>query len=356
MIRILHVVGIMNTGGIETWLMNVYRHIDRTKIQFDFVVHTVDRKGYYDEEIEKLGGRIIHIPEFRIINIFKYKKTWRELLKRNEYKILHTHIRSMAPIYLKIARQYGIKTISHAHNISNGKFPVSLVKNMFQKNIAVYSDIRLACSNEAGNWLFKKYSFMIIKNAIDASLYILNSKIRDEYRKKYDIEHNVVIGHIGRFSYQKNHNFLLSIFAELYKRNKAFKLVLIGDGELKEVIEKKIQKMNLASSVICTGVRSDIPNLLQMIDIFIFPSLYEGLGIALIEAQAAGLQCFVSDTIPKEAIITDMVNVLSIDEPASKWADKILNIMNTQRENTLSCIQNNGYDIKIGYNRPQPVR
>jgi glycosyltransferase involved in cell wall biosynthesis len=337
----------MNDGGIETWLMNIYRHIDRTKIQFDFVVHTTNRKGYYDDEIEKLGGRIVHIPEFRIANISKYKKTWEEILKRNDYKILHTHIRSTAPIYLKIARKYGIKTISHAHSTSNGKFPISLIKDMFQRNIAVYSDMRLACSSEAGNWLFKNHSFRIIKNAIDVSLYKLNTEIRNEYRKKYDIdEDNVLIGHIGRFSYEKNHSFLLDIFVELYKRNKLFKLVLVGDGELRKGIENKIHIMGLTSSVIFTGVRSDIPKLLQMMDIFIFPSRYEGLGIALIEAQAAGLQCFISDVIPKEAIITKTVNVISLKESAIEWAERIINTINTQRENTLSCIQDNGFNIK----------
>jgi glycosyltransferase involved in cell wall biosynthesis len=336
----------MNTGGIETWLMNIYRHIDRTKIQFDFVAHTMNKSGYYDKEIEQLGGRIIHIPAFRIINGLKYIKIWKEILKSNDYKILHTHIRSTASIYLKIARKYGIKTISHAHSTSNGKFPVSLVKDMFQKNISLYSDVRLACSNEAGKWLFKKYSFKIIKNAIDVSLYKLNIEIRNEYRKKYSVEHNIVIGNIGRFSYPKNHRFLLDIFVELYKRNKLFKLVLVGDGELRKSIEKKIRVMGLASRVICTGARSDIPQLLQMMDIFIFPSRYEGLGIALIEAQAAGLLCFISDVIPKEAIITETVNIISLKESAAKWADKILNSINTQRENTLSCIENNGFDIK----------
>jgi glycosyltransferase involved in cell wall biosynthesis len=195
----------MNTGGIETWLINIYRNINRTKLQFDFAVHT-NNKGYYDDEIENLGGRLIHIPEFRIFNMVAYKKAWKETLQKNNYTILHTHIRSTAPLYLKIAKKYGIKTISHAHSTSNGKFPVSLIKDMFQHNIAVYSDIRLACSNEAGNWLFKKHPFRIIRSGIDSALYELNSEIRTEYRKKYDVEQNIVIGHIGRFSYPKNHS------------------------------------------------------------------------------------------------------------------------------------------------------
>jgi glycosyltransferase involved in cell wall biosynthesis len=268
--------------------------------------------------------------------------------KNSNYHIIHTHIRSTAYIFLKIAKKYGFTTIAHAHNTSNGTWIHSLIKNFFQRNISKYTDIRLACSKEAGRWLFKNADYRVIKNAINSSLYIFNECIRSQYRKNFNMEDDtIVIGHIGRFALQKNHDFLIDIFANLYKQNSKFRLVLVGDGgEKRYAIENKVKILGLEEKIIFTGVRSDIHQLLQMMDIFIFPSRYEGLGIALIEAQAAGLQCFISDAIPKEAIVTNMVNVISLDEPATIWADKILNGMNTNRKNTLSCIQNNGFDIK----------
>lgn len=346
--RILQVVGIMNTGGIETWLMNVYRNIDRSKIQFDFVVHT-NKKGYYDEEILKLGGNIFPVPQFKIINSYKYKKAWKELLKKYDNKIIHTHIRSTAPLFLKIAKKYGYKTIAHAHSTSNGISISSFIKDYFQWNIVKYSDIRLACSTEAGKWLFRNNSYAIIKNGINVSLYIFDEKTRNNYRKTFNYkDDDIVIGHVGRFTYPKNHEFLIAIFMELYKRNTQFKLILVGDGgELKELIKTKIKTLGLEKNVACIGARSDIPQLLQMMDLFMFPSHFEGLGIALIEAQTAGLSCFISDTIPREAIITKMVHSISLNESAGYWANIIMNNLDHKREDTSLDIQNSGFDIRL---------
>jgi len=344
--RILHVVGIMDTGGIETWLMNVLRNIDRTKIKFDFIVHA-QRKGYYDDEIERLGGKIIRVPKFRLFNLFEYKKTWDSILKDKKYEILHTHVRSTASIYLRIAKKYKIMTISHAHNTSNGKFPISTVKMFLQRNISRYSDIRLACSKEAGIWLFKTHAFKVIKNGIDLSEYKRSSEIRAEYRKKYNFNNSdIVIGHVGRFSYQKNHIFLLDVFSKLHKKNDIFKLVLVGDGGLKNTIEKRIEKLNIKENVIFAGVRSDIPQLLQMFDIFFFPSHYEGLPVALIEAQAAGLHCFVSDVITNEIMITKLMHPVSLKEKAEYWADFIMQNINYEKKDATQAIKDAGFDIK----------
>jgi glycosyltransferase involved in cell wall biosynthesis len=343
--RILQVVGIMNTGGIETWLMNVLRNIDRTKIQFDFVVHT-NKKGYYDDEIKKLGCKIFQVPRFNIINIYQYKKRWKALLKNSNYHIIHTHIRSIAPIFLKIAKEYNFTTIAHAHSTSNGTWNHALIRNFFQRNINKHTDIRLACSKEAGNWLFKSEDYRIIKNAINSSLYIFNEKTRNQYRKSFNIEDSIVIGHVGRFIYAKNHDFLIDIFARLYKQNNKFRMVLVGDGKMKYDIEKKVKILGLENKIIFTGIRSDIPQLLQMMDLFLFPSYFEGLPISLIEAQAAGLQCFISDTISKESILTNYVYPISLNAPIDVWINMIMNNLNYKRENTSSYIKNNGYDIK----------
>jgi len=344
--RILHVVGIMNTGGIETWLMNIFKNIDRTKIQFDFVVHA-ETEGYYDDAIGMLGGKIIRVPKFKLFNYNKYKAIWENILQEKKYKILHTHIRSTASIYLKIAKKNGMTTISHAHNTSNGKFPMSFVKMFLQHNISKYSDVRLACSNIAGCWLFKKNPFKIIKNGIEVSLYEMNDEVRTAYRIKYNLsDENIVIGHIGRFTYQKNHNFLLEIFLELYKRNNMFRLVLVGDGELKNNIEKKIQYFNIKDNVIYMGVRSDIPQLLQMFDAFLFPSHYEGLPVTVIEAQAAGLNCFISDNISDEVVITNLIHFISLKKNAKYWANYIIGKLEKKREYCFQVINDTGFDIK----------
>lgn len=336
----------MDPGGIETWLMNVLRNIDRTKVQFDFAVHT-EKKGFYDDEIEELGGKFIRIPQFRLFNIHRYRKAWENILKQHGYTILHTHVRSTAPIYLKIAKKYGITTIAHSHNTSNGKFPIAFVKTFLQQKIAGYSDIRLACSDAAGKWLFRKHVFDIIKNGIDLSLYVQNDGARAEYRKAYHVaDVDILLGHIGRFSYQKNHFFLLDVFSQMYKKNKAFKLVLVGDGELKNDIKKKIQELGLSDSVILTGVRSDIPSLLQMMDGFVFPSLYEGLGIVLIEAQTAGLRCFMSDIIPSEVMLTENVYPISLKKGSEYWADFIMKNVGSRKKDNLQAIKDAGFDIK----------
>lgn len=350
-VRILHVFGSLNRGGAETMIMNIFRNLDRDKVQFDFVMHCTDACDY-NEEIEKLGGRIFSIPHFCGGNCFQYVKTWNRFFKSHpEYKIIHGHVRSTASIYLSIAKKYGLVTIAHSHNTSSGKGIKALVKNILQYPIRFRADYLFACSKEAGCWLYgrralSKPNFRIVNNAIDAKKYTYNPDVRCRIRKALGLEGKFVVGNVGRFHPQKNHQFLLEIFKEVQGENQNAVLLLIGDGALRPQIEKKIAELGLRDHVILLGVRSDIPELLQAMDVFVFPSLYEGLGIVAIEAQAAGLPCIVSDVVPREAFLTDLVKALPLSASRQRWAAEILRFQeNDERKNTLELIQNAHYDI-----------
>lgn len=351
-IRILHVLGGLNMGGAETMVMNIYRKIDRTKIQFDFVVHT-DEKCNYNDEIHSLGGKIYSIPKYNGTNHIEYKKEWNKFLKYHpEYKIIHGHVRSTASIYLRIAKKHGLTTIAHSHSTSSGNGVSAIIKNIMQYPLRYIADYMFACSQSAGEWLFgkracKRENFYIVNNAIDSTCYRFDKAIRNETRKEFQLDNKYVVGHVGRFHSSKNHEFLINIFKHIYRKDNNSVLMLIGEGEMLSAIKKKVYDLKLTEGVIFTGVRSDIPNLMQAMDVFVFPSLFEGLGVAAIEAQAAGLQCFVSDKIPREAHITNLIESLPLECSAKKWANKILQTKQVKEHRDMSLeIVGAGYDIK----------
>ncbi|TLQ39885.1 glycosyltransferase family 1 protein [Ruoffia tabacinasalis] len=349
-IRILHVFSVMDRGGAETMIMEIFRKIDKSLFQFDFIVHT-EKAGAYDEEIKKLGGKIYRVPRYNGKNHFQYIKRWNNFLKNKHYHIIHGHVRSTASIYLSIAKKNKILTISHSHSTSNGKNISSIFKNLLQLPIRVIADCYLAASKDAGIWLFGKTiverdNFFILKNSIEAKRYSLNNKIRNEYRNNLDIQDQFVIGHIGSFKGPKNHLFLIEIFNIVQQKNADSILLLVGDGEERPSILKKITEFGLKDKVILTGIRSDIPNLLQAFDVFVFPSLFEGFGIVAVEAQTAGVPIIVSDEIPKEAFLTDLIESVSLKEKAEFWADSILNYVdNIKTSDRVVEIINSGYDI-----------
>jgi len=347
-IRILHVFGKLNRGGAETMIMNLYRNIDRSKVQFDFVVHTDDECAY-DSEIESLGGIIYHVPKYTGINHSQYKKAWRDFLKEHSgYKIIHSHVRSTASIYLRMAKKQGLHTIAHSHNTSSGKKVTSMVKNIMQYQIRFIADDLFACSKGAGDWLFgKKRNYIILKNAIDTKEFRFNEKIRQTKREELKVHDKFVIGHVGRFDAQKNHEFLIEIFNAIHINCEEAVLVLIGDGVLRKNIEEKVNKLRLKEFVIFTGVRSDVAELLQAADIFLFPSLFEGLPVTLIEAQASGLPCIISDRITDEIELKKgSVSFCSLNDDAEIWADEVLKKKsNDVRQELTSEIIKLGYDI-----------
>ena len=346
-VKVLQVFGKMTRGGAETMLMNLYRHLDFSLIQFDFVVHQPG-KGDYDEEIISLGGKIYCAPAYTFINHFRYIGWWNDFFVHHpEYGIVHSHIRSTANLILRSASKRGLYTIAHSHSTSNGKGLSSLVKRMYQKSIPKYADQLFACSQEAGRWLFGNRPFLIVKNAVDSKDYAYCAMIREDVRKSLCMEDKSVIGHIGRFMKAKNHLFLIDIFSCIHRMLPAACLLLIGEGELKKTVERKVSALGLEGSVSFAGIRDDVPDLLQAMDAFVLPSRYEGLPLVLIEAQAAGLPCIVSDCITEEIAVTDLTRFVSLDEQAQTWAEVIVDRMHgNDRVNRQTEIMKAGYDAE----------
>lgn len=343
-IRVLHIVTCMNLGGLETMIMNYYRKLDTNKIQFDFLVHRKE-KSTYDEEILQKGGKIYTVPKLNPFSI-KYRNAMNGFFKKHNYNIVHCHLDCMSSIPLSIAKKNKVKIrIAHAHSTNeekNFKYPLKL---FYKRKIKTVATDLFACGYAAGKWMFATDSFTIMKNAIDTKKFLYNEEVRLQERKNYQLQDSLVIGHVGRFNIPKNHIFIIDVFNEIIKLNKNAKLVLVGEGLLKEEIKDKVNKLNLNKNVIFIGETNRVFDILNAFDIFLFPSLWEGLPVSLIEAQAASLPCFVSENIPAEVKITELVKVISLTMDASFWAKQIVNIPNQNRLDRSKEIKNNGYDI-----------
>ena len=359
-IRVLQVVGKLNRGGTGTLIMNLYRNIDREKIQFDFIKHTTEECAY-DEEINMLGGKIYSLPQYKVYNHFKYKKEWKKFFKENpEYKIIHGHVRSTAAIYLRIAKKYGLYTIAHSHSISSGKGIKAIIKNMLQYNIKYIADYFFGCSKEANIWLFGKKvanseRCEVLNNGIDVEKFKFNNQSRKNIRQLLDVKDDeILIGHVGRFCTAKNHEFLIEVFEEYLKKDPKAKLILIGNGELKEEIKKKVGLLNIEKKVIFQEEIENVQDYYSAMDLFLFPSIYEGLGIALIEAQTSGLECYASNTIPKEVDINKKIKFISLTKGAKYWSENIL-YNKTNRELLYESIINTEYNIKESAQRIEKI-
>lgn len=349
---------VMDRGGSEAMTMNFMRHMDRSKVQYDFLVHR-EYKAAYEDEIEQLGGKIYRICPVYPQYFGRYKKEIRKFLKEHpEYKIIHSNTMELGYFAYKEASKQGVPVIiCHSHCIPKGFNLKQIMRIYFKKRMEKYITHRFACSKVAGQWLFgEKYArdVRVIKNPIDAQQYIYDSEKRMKIRKEFGIkEDQFVVGHVGRFFPEKNHDFLIDIFSCIYQQNKNTLLMLVGSGETGDndshvlAIKEKVKNSGLDNSVIFTGVRSDVPELMQAMDAFVFPSKTEGLGIVLIEAQAAGLKCFTSeDVVPKDVQITELLSYISLKQPAKEWADNILSCQNGyERQNRYQEIVDAGFDI-----------
>ncbi len=351
MMRVLQYIGSLEQGGSQAMIMNLYRNIDRTKIQFDFVIHA-DGITPLAKEAQSLGAVIYSCPSYGLKTSKAYKRWWQTFFEEHpEYKIVHSHVRSTAALVLGIAKKNGCTTIAHSHSISSGSGVSAMVKNLFQYRIRFIADYFMGCSQVAGEWLFGKKvcssnRYFNLRNAIDAQIYRYDKEIAESVRKELGYSDNdFVIGHVGRFSEPKNHMFLLDVFSEVHKRNPKYKLLLVGDGELRKDIKKKIQDNKLENAVTLTGVRSDVSRLMMGMDLFFFPSLYEGLGIVMIEAQATGCPCITSNGVPKEAQISDLVKYLKLDDSQNIWVDAVLDVKKIERKDMFETVSNAGYDI-----------
>ncbi|OUQ47390.1 hypothetical protein B5E62_15250 [Lachnoclostridium sp. An118] len=331
----------MNRGGLETMIMNYYRHIDRNKVQFDFLTHRDGEKDY-DGEIEKYGGRIYHLPPLNPFSKNYLNQLDQFFDQHREYKIVHSHLDCMSAYPLKAAKKYGVPVrIAHSHTTSQKKDIKYWIKLYSKRMIPEYATDLFACSENAGRWMFGKEKFIVIKNAIDTKKYIYNEDIARIKRKELGISERFVIGHVGSFNYPKNHEFLIDIFEKVWKKRRDSILMLVGIGELEEKIKEKVKKRNLNEAVLFLGLREDVPELLQAMDVFVFPSLYEGLGIAAIEAQVSGAPCLLSDKIPAECQVTNLVTTLSLNENAQIWGDSIIRLANEKKPRSNILLKQN---------------
>lgn len=353
-IQVLQVVTHMNRGGLETMLMNYYRSIDREQVQFDFLTHR-PYDGDYGEEIKQLGGKIYHLP---ILNPFSgsYKRELRRFFETHpEYRIVHVHQDCLSGVILKIAKECGIEArIAHSHNANQDRNLKYFIKRYYMRMIPTYATKLFACSAEAGNWMFQEADFQILNNAIHAKNYIYSPNIREKSREEFEIDQkDLVIGHVGRFSPQKNHPFLIDVFAQIQQMEPLAKLLLVGNDcdENATKVKEKVENLGLKDSVIFTGLRNDVANLMQAMDVFVFPSIYEGLPVTMVEAQASGLPCLISDKVPIECKLTDLVQQIPLSAGADAWAEAAITAAKkTVRRDTSAQIKKAGFDIEENAN------
>ena len=340
----------MNRGGAETLLMNLYRNIDRAKVQFDFLTC---KQGVFDKEIISMGGKIHRIPYITEKGHFGYLRALNQFFKTHpEYTIVHSHMDKMSGLVLESARKNKVPVrIAHSHNTSSeGNLPAKLYKWYAGRKIFSSSTHMLACSNAAAKWLFegKVDNAKVLKNGVDCSKFTYSSDKRRTVRETLKVKNNFVIGHVGRFNHQKNHSFLIDIFHEVTKEVPAAKLILVGDGPLREEIQRKVNDLNLDHKVIFLGIRDDIHHLLQGMDLFLFPSLHEGLPVTLIEAQGTGLPCVISNEITEEVDMgINLVDYCPLDE-MNPWIDaiKTISVSSSPRKISSLSLSEKGYDIK----------
>lgn len=350
-IRVLHVVVNMNRGGAETLLMNLYRNINRKNVQFDFLTF---KPGVFDEEILSMGGRVHRIPYITDKGHLGFTNALSHFFaSHKEYKIVHSHMDKMSGFILKYAKQAEIPIrIAHSHNTeSEGKVFSKLYKWYAGSHILKSATHFYACSNKAAQWLFgpKSQQGIILKNGIESDKFAFSPTIRKEVKNELGLkEDGLVLGHVGRFFQQKNHLFLLDVFSNLVKIIPNAELVLVGDGQLKQKIQNRIRELDIEKNVKLLGIRSDIHRLLQAFDVFVMPSLHEGLPVTLIEAQTSGLPCLISNTISKEVDLgINLVDYLPLTNKHD-WIQAIIHcdLNRKHRDIPTSILLSRGYDIK----------
>lgn len=346
-IRILHIVPNMQAGGLETLIMNIYRNIDRTKIQFDFLVHYTG-DYFYDEEIKKLGGRMYKLSVRNDNNFVKYLKDLDSFFKNHkEYKIVHGHMESLGQFYFRAAKKHHVPVrIAHSHNSATENTIKGKIKRILLRRYKVYATDYFACSEKAGKFMFNNKEFTVLKNAIIVDNFTFNENDRQQLRRELGLENKLVIGHAGRFCEQKNHKFLIKIFRDVVRSDKNAILLLIGEGETFCRVQEQVSEYGLEGNVQFLGVRKDIAKLYQAMDCFVFPSLFEGLGIVAIEAQCSGLPVVASEVVPKEAAVTKQFCYMSLDNTSKEWADTILKVSRSERKAEVDKIRSAGYDVR----------
>lgn len=354
MIKVLQVGMTDNLGGIENYLINYYRNIDKSKVQFDFINIYPNDLCFQDELIS--GGSKVYKVSNYYKHPIKYIKEVKRIVRDNNYDIIHCNMNSAVMLYpLIAAKKGGAKVvIAHSHNASSDKGVIkSLLHSINKRFIPLFANKYFACSDKAGQWFYSKKilnsnNYYVIKNAINTDKFKYNEKVRENKRRELNIsDDTLLLGHVGRFNRQKNHTFLIDIFNEVHKKNTNSKLVLVGIGPLYNEIENKINQLDLNDSVLLLGQRNDVNELMQAMDIFVLPSLYEGLPLVGVEAQASGLNCIFSSSVTTTISLFDNNKFISLKESADYWANIILECKKNNRNNCFEIVNSKGFNIAI---------
>lgn len=355
-VKVLYFVDRMRHGGIQQLAVEIAKHMTQD-IQMDFMVLNDGQTYPLEDTIKELGYNLYKVDAwiYKPTDYIKYYKKIDEFFREHhDYKVVHINTSSKNFLILKIAKKYNIPIrIAHSHNIgfqSKNKAQI-LMGNMFKPLLKKYATHYFACSEIAGEWLFgkkevRKNNVKVIHNAVDLQKFKFNEEKRKKIRRELHIEDKLVIGHVGRFTTQKNHTFLIDIFNEIHKKNRNSVLILVGTGEKEDEIHKKVKNLGLEENVLFIGFKNNVNEYMWAMDLFVFPSLFEGLGLVLIEAQATGMKCFTSkDVVPKEAKVSDLLEYISLSYNAKLWADRILENNITRDDNKYKEIKEKGYDI-----------
>ncbi len=349
-IRVLQIMGIVGNGGVEAVIMNYYRHIDKTKVQFDFVVHK-NPYAHFVDEAQSMGARIYEVTPYTK-NIFAFTYDVYKIIKGGNYAIVHSNMNSMSGFPLFAAWFAGVKVrILHNHTTDSPQEGLrSVLKRLLRPFARLFANQYWACSNLAAEWMYGRKilsvgKVSIINNAIDTEKFAFNAEKREELRLKFGLVGNFVVGHVGRLSPQKNHIYLLEIFAEILKQNDNALLILIGDGYLKEKIIDRAQELGIENKMLLLGNREDVADLYNVMDVFLLPSLFEGLPVVGVEAQANGLPIIVSTEVTKDLKASQNIYWLSLKDKPVVWAQKALSVARAKPETSTSYLQDFRFDI-----------
>jgi glycosyltransferase involved in cell wall biosynthesis len=344
--RTLQVIGSLDAGGAQAFAINFARACVSYDVNCDFAIDHSEY-SFYRDVIESLGSRLYQLPELATAGLHGYKQAWKKLFEEERFDIVHAHARSTASLYLSVAKKAGIATVSHSHSTSNGTGVKAAIKDLMKPGISRNSDLCLACSKEAGKWLFGNHPFEVVPNAIHVEDYAFSQADRSSVREKLRIPKSAyVYGHVGRFNRVKNHDFLINVFSEIVKLRPDSYLILVGDGELRTAVENKCKRLNLCDKVRFVGNTHIVSPYYSAMDCMVFPSLWEGIPMTLVEAQAAGLPCVVSANVSQKAELVDgLVTFLSLDD-IQKW----LSVLVPARESvpsrsTVSPVAGSSYDM-----------
>ena len=349
-LRVLQIMGIVESGGVEAVIMNYYRHIDRSKVQFDFVMHKGGNTNYIDA-VKSMGARVYEITPYTK-NLFAFTYDIYKIIKKGHYDIVHSNMNSLSVFPLFAAWLAGARVrILHNHTTdTKAEGFRTVIKRTLRPFAKMFANQYWACSKLAAEWMYGKQAVdsgkvTIINNAIDLNKFSFSQEKRDALRNELGLEGKFVVGHVGRFMKQKNHEFLIDIFAEVAKQKENAVLMLIGEGPLMLVIREKVNELHLEKKVLFLGVRNDVADLYNVMDVFALPSFYEGLPVVGVEVQANGLPFLCSDQVTREIFISDSIKLLALNDGAEKWAEEILSVKREPFTKTLKSMQESGFDI-----------